>query len=373
MALMSRVKLKKLKDQTIVITGASSGIGLATARHLAGLGAHVTIADIDGDAAEAAAAEVGGAAWTVDLGDTDALADVDLDADILVNNAGIQRVSALQDFDPAAFRAIHRIMVEAPFLLIRATLPGMYERGWGRVVNISSVHGLRASAFKSAYVSAKHGLEGLSKVIALEAAGRGVTSNTVCPGYVRTPLVEGQIADQARTHGVDESEVLDDVLLDRLAHRHGAAAGVPGEHLPQPVHAVEAARPLGLVDPVAEQHHRVAGEQLEADLLVGVVVPDHAGEASGDRGLLDLPVCAYDERSGVARDRDLDEDGAVVARGDQCAHDGDELVGGVVVEHVVERAEDPAGGAVVARGGADALAGAAVEHRRVHALAADIA
>jgi 3-hydroxybutyrate dehydrogenase len=91
----------------------------------------------------------------------------------------------------------------------------MYDRGWGRIVNISSVHGHRASPFKAAYVSAKHGLEGLSKVIALEAAGRGVTSNTVCPGYVRTPLVEGQIADQARTHGVEESEVLDDVLLAR--------------------------------------------------------------------------------------------------------------------------------------------------------------
>jgi 3-hydroxybutyrate dehydrogenase len=106
-------------------------------------------------------------------------------------------------------------MLEAPFRLARVLLPKMYERGWGRVVNVSSVHGHRASAYKSAYVSAKHGLEGLSKTIALEAAGRGVTSNTVCPGYVRTPLVENQLADQARTHGIGEEQVLDEVLLAR--------------------------------------------------------------------------------------------------------------------------------------------------------------
>ena len=106
-------------------------------------------------------------------------------------------------------------MLQAPFLLARALLPGMYAGGWGRIVHVSSVHGHRASAYKAAYVSAKHGLEGLSKVIALEGAAKGVTSNTVCPGYVRTPLVEGQIADQAASHGIEESEVLDQVLLAR--------------------------------------------------------------------------------------------------------------------------------------------------------------
>jgi 3-hydroxybutyrate dehydrogenase len=206
-----------LEGRKALVTGGGSGIGLATARHLAGLGAHVTIADIDGEAAAAAADEVGGRAWTVDLGDTDALADVDPDVDILVNNAGIQRVSALHEFDPGAFRAILRIMVEAPFLLIRASLPGMYERGWGRVVNVSSVHGLRASAFKSAYVSAKHALEGLSKVTALEGAEHGVTSNCVNPGYVRTPLVEKQIADQAKVHGLPEDEVVEKVMLTESA------------------------------------------------------------------------------------------------------------------------------------------------------------
>ena len=108
-------------------------------------------------------------------------------------------------------------MVTAPFLLTRAVLPGMYAAGWGRVVNVSSVHGLRASPFKAAYVAAKHGLEGLSKVIALEGAPHGVTSNCVNPGYVRTPLVEKQIADQARVHGIPESEVIEKVMLTENA------------------------------------------------------------------------------------------------------------------------------------------------------------
>ena len=198
-----------------LVTGGASGIGAATARALAAAGAHVVIADLDADAAAAVADELGGEAWAVDLSDTAALEHLALDADILVNNAGVQRVAPIVDFDPDAFRLIQRLMVEAPFLLIRATLPHMYARGWGRLVHVSSVHGHRASAYKAAYVSAKHGLDGLSKVIAVEGADKGVTSNTVCPGYVRTPLVEGQLADQARTHGIPEDEVLDSVLLAR--------------------------------------------------------------------------------------------------------------------------------------------------------------
>lgn len=104
-------------------------------------------------------------------------------------------------------------MVEAPFLLTRALLPGMYARGWGRVVNVSSVHGLRVSPFKSVYVSAKHGLEGLSKVVALEGGPRGVTSTRLCPGYVRTPLVENQVTAQAAAHGIEESQVVEKVML----------------------------------------------------------------------------------------------------------------------------------------------------------------
>ncbi|MEJ1087748.1 3-hydroxybutyrate dehydrogenase [Microbacterium sp. Mu-80] len=206
-----------LTGRRAVITGGASGIGRACAVEFAGRGAHVVIADLDADAAATVAAEVDGEVWTVDLSDTAALDDLELEADILVNNAGIQRVSPIVDFDPAAFRTIQRIMLEAPFLLIRAVLPGMYSRGWGRVINISSVHGLRASAFKSAYVAAKHGLEGLSKVTALEGGPHGVTSNCINPGYVRTPLVEKQIADQAAVHGIPESEVVETIMLTESA------------------------------------------------------------------------------------------------------------------------------------------------------------
>jgi 3-hydroxybutyrate dehydrogenase len=160
---------------------------------------------------------VGGEAWVVDLSETGLLDGLALEADILVNNAGIQRVSPIEDFDSEAFRLILRLMLEAPFLLIRAALPGMYARGWGRILNVSSAHGLRASAYKSAYVAAKHGLEGLSKTTALEGAAHGVTSNCINPSYVRTPLVEKQIADQARLHGIAEAEVIERVMLTETA------------------------------------------------------------------------------------------------------------------------------------------------------------
>ena len=176
-------------------------------------GARVLVVDRDADGAARVAGEIGGEAVVVDLADLDALAERAFDADILVNNAGIQTVAPIVEFDPAVFRRMIDIMVTAPFLLTRAVLPGMYARGWGRVVNISSVHGLRASAYKVAYVTAKHALEGLSKVTALEGAGHGVTSNCINPGYVRTPLVERQIADQARVHGIPESDVIEKVML----------------------------------------------------------------------------------------------------------------------------------------------------------------
>ncbi len=209
--------IQDLLGKRALVTGGASGIGLACAREFAARGAHVIIADVNGAAAGETAEELGGEAWQVDLSDTRALEQRTLDIDILLNNAGIQRVSPIEAFDPDAFRLIQRTMLEAPFLLIRAALPGMYARGWGRVINLSSVHGLRASAFKSAYVAAKHGLEGLSKVTALEGGPHGVTSNCINPGYVRTPLVERQIADQAKVHGIPESEVVEQIMLTESA------------------------------------------------------------------------------------------------------------------------------------------------------------
>src|SRR5664279_833739 len=202
-----------LAGRTALVTGGASGIGAACARELAVRGATVTVADIDEVAAKALAEEIGGTAWGVDLLDVEALERLTLETDVLVNNAGIQSIDPIVDFSPERFRSMMRLMVEAPFLLIRAALPHMYEQGFGRIVNISSVHGLRASEFKVAYVTAKHGLEGLSKVTALEGGPHDVTSNCVNPGYVRTPLVTKQIADQARTHGISEEEVLSQVLL----------------------------------------------------------------------------------------------------------------------------------------------------------------
>ena len=206
-----------LTGRKALVTGGASGIGAAAVRALAAHGAHVTVADIDHDAAARLAAEVSGDAWAVDLTDTAALAQLRLDVDVLVNNAGIQKVAPIQDVDPADLHRILTLMLESPFLLVRAAVPHMYEQRWGRIINVSSVHGLRASAFKSAYVAAKHGLEGLSKAVALEGAPHGVTSNCVNPSYVRTPLVDRQIADQAATHGIPEDEVVEKIMLTESA------------------------------------------------------------------------------------------------------------------------------------------------------------
>jgi 3-hydroxybutyrate dehydrogenase len=206
-----------LTGRSALVTGAASGIGRACAERLARAGASVTVLDLDGDAAKKVAEGIGGEALQADLSDYEVLDNLEIDADIVVNNAGLQHVAPVEEFPPERFSLILRIMLEAPFRILQKALPGMYEKGWGRVINVSSVHGLRASPYKSAYVSAKHGLEGLSKTVALEGGPKGVTSNCINPAYVKTPLVEKQIADQAKIHGISEDEVIEKIMLTEPA------------------------------------------------------------------------------------------------------------------------------------------------------------
>lgn len=206
--------MSSVTGHTALVTGAASGIGLACARALAEAGAKVHLVDLDPGVRDIAS-EVGGVGHVLDL--TSSVSALPAEVDVLVNNAGVQHVAPIHEFPAERFSAMVELMLGAAFRLTRHVLPHMYARGWGRLVHISSVHGLRASAFKSAYVAAKHGLEGFSKVAALEGAPHGVTSNCVAPGYVRTPLVEKQIADQARVHGIAESEVSEQIFLQRSA------------------------------------------------------------------------------------------------------------------------------------------------------------
>ncbi|NNM45162.1 3-hydroxybutyrate dehydrogenase [Knoellia koreensis] len=215
--------LLDLSGRTALVTGAASGIGAACVDRLAAAGAKVYAVDRDSAALDELGARLGGASSVVplvtDLADLDAVDALPTDADVLVNNAGIQHVSPIEEFPTDTWDLIIRLMLTSPFRLVRRTLPHMYAQEWGRIINVSSVHGLRASAYKSAYVAAKHGLEGLSKVTALEGGEHGVTSNCVNPAYVRTPLVEKQIADQARTHGIDEDQVVEQVMLAPVARK----------------------------------------------------------------------------------------------------------------------------------------------------------
>jgi 3-hydroxybutyrate dehydrogenase len=209
------------EGRVAVVTGAASGIGLAIARELASRGARVTVSDVDSQTGQARVGEMPNARFAAaDLSQADDCRRLIAETlaaegrvDILVNNAGIQHVAALTEFPEAKWRLILDLMLTAPFLLTQAALPGMYERGWGRIINIGSVHSLAASAYKSAYVAAKHGLLGLTRVTALEGADHGVTCNAICPSYVRTALVEKQIADQARIHGIPESEVVEKIMV----------------------------------------------------------------------------------------------------------------------------------------------------------------
>ena len=206
-----------LAGRRALVTGAASGIGRACAARLVAAGARVVAADKDAEALRALDLDV--ERVEVDLADLDAVDRLDLAVDIVVNNAGLQHVAPIEKFPPERFSYLLRVMLEAPFRIVRGALPHMYARNWGRIVMISSVHGLVASPYKVAYVSAKHGVEGLSKVIAMEGAAHGVTSNCVNPAYVRTPLVQNQIAAQARNLGIPEERVVDEVMLEPAAVR----------------------------------------------------------------------------------------------------------------------------------------------------------
>lgn len=216
-----------LKNKVALITGSTSGIGLGLAQAFAQAGCHVMLHGL-GDPTEienqrrTLAANTG---VTVRYHDADVskgsevtrlIADTEQafgGVDILVNNAGIQFVSAVDEFPPERWAAIQDIVLNASFHAIRAALPGMKRRGWGRILNLVSVHGLVASPFKSAYVAAKHGQIGLTKSVALELAETAITCNAICPGYVRTALVEGQIESQAKAHGLPRDRVIRDVIL----------------------------------------------------------------------------------------------------------------------------------------------------------------
>jgi len=210
-----------LADRVAVVTGGASGIGRAIAKILAADGAFVIVADRDEAGARDVAAGLPRAQpWTVDVADPDAcramiagVVDRHERLDILVNGAGFQHVAPVVDFPMERWDAMLRTMLTAPFVLIQATLPAMIARGWGRIVNIGSIHSVIASPNKVAYTAAKHGLLGLTRAVALEAGPSGVTCNLVCPAYVRTPLIEAQIADQARAAGVPEGEVVDRIML----------------------------------------------------------------------------------------------------------------------------------------------------------------
>ena len=214
-----------LSGRVALVTGGASGIGRAIARELATHGARVVVADIDGAAAAALAAELPGALGAAaDVSNPDAcqalVAGVERDlgpVDILVNDAGLQHVSPIESFPVDRWRYLLDVMLVGPFVLTRAVLPGMTARGWGRIVNIASIHALVASPNKSAYVAAKHGLLGLTRATAIEAGPHGVTANAICPAFVRTPLVEKQVEALAATEGIGVDEVRDRVMLGPAA------------------------------------------------------------------------------------------------------------------------------------------------------------
>ncbi|TSA18243.1 MAG: 3-hydroxybutyrate dehydrogenase [Betaproteobacteria bacterium] len=211
-------------NKIAVVTGAASGLGLAIAERLAADGARVVVSDINAVAGEAVAARLGGTFVQADMArraDCRKLIDQALTAygtvHILVNNAGFQHVETIEAFPEDVWDRMQAVMLTAPFLLTKYVWPSMKQQRWGRIVNLCSIHGLVASPNKSCYVSAKHGMVGLTKTAALEGGAYGITANAICPAYVRTPLVDAQIADQARTRGLPAEEVIEKIMLEPAA------------------------------------------------------------------------------------------------------------------------------------------------------------
>lgn len=207
---------------SILITGAGSGIGAGISKALAAEGHHVLVTDLNREAADRVAEDIRAAggkadAMTLDVTSDDSVAalvaDLPAPVDVLVNNAGLQHVSRLEDFPMDKWNLLIQVMLNGAARMTRALLPSMRERGHGRIINIGSVHSLVASRYKTAYVAAKHGLLGLSKVLAMETADTDITVNTICPAYVHTPLVDKQIAAQARENGISEEQVVSEIML----------------------------------------------------------------------------------------------------------------------------------------------------------------
>jgi 3-hydroxybutyrate dehydrogenase len=211
-----------MPSRTILISGAGSGIGAGLAEHLARSGHDILVTDLDQDLARSVAEAIvaqGGKAQGRGL-DVSSQASIEAlfgtltrPVEVLVNSAGLQHVSPLESFPLERWELLVQVMLIGVARLTRAALPGMRAAGFGRIVNIGSIHSLVASKYKSAYVAAKHGLLGFSKVVALETADTDITINTICPTYVKTPLVDRQIADQARQHGIPEERVISEIML----------------------------------------------------------------------------------------------------------------------------------------------------------------
>ncbi|MCL4487342.1 MAG: 3-hydroxybutyrate dehydrogenase [Chloroflexi bacterium] len=210
----------QLKDRVAIVTGGASGIGLAVAERFAAENAKVVISDVNADGGNSAAKRLDALFVKTDLSrrdDCKALVDRTVEAfgtvHILVNIAGYQHIDPIPDFPEDVWDNMIAVMLTAPFLLTRYAWPYMQAQRWGRIINMGSVHSKRASPFKAAYVSAKHGLLGLTRTTAREGGPYNILSHVICPSYVRTPLVEKQIADQARTRGIRPEQVLDQVFL----------------------------------------------------------------------------------------------------------------------------------------------------------------